>query len=240
MSRQQELELLSQLKNFVYDKNKIASCNGNYFYLIDFINSAKSNPAKNDFPDFICSDGIMEHFAITSSQEDKKGSSFKRQEASNDQKTNDYFDKEKKEYFKSIYKPRSFSAYTTKAIYKVFSYDDFKKSFKANFQNHVESLHKSGYKNIKVAFFIEQQGAKLEIYENERFNRFYLLCEDRSMVEFLKDYSSEIDFVFFLAVDTVELIDLSNIDNIIASAKNNLNVKPGKYVKTSILLKIDI
>lgn len=44
-----------------------------------WLNEAVPNPNRNDFPDFIFNNGFIEHFAVTSSLENKKGSHQKKE-----------------------------------------------------------------------------------------------------------------------------------------------------------------
>ena len=97
------------------------------------------------------------------------------------------------------------------------------------------SLMNSDYLDQTVIFLIEQEDARLCIYENGRFKRFYLLSEDKELLTYLKDKYPALNYVIFNSTDSVEIIDLSKVDDLIKNAKKGLDIRSGR--KRDLTLK---
>lgn len=137
-----------------------------YEPLAILLDTAKNNDietGKTTFPDFICQNGIIEHFKVFASKETKKkGSELMIDYSELDKKIENRFEFDKQNgTLKNSY-------YEEKQLSKQ-SYELFCKSFKSNWNNHIESL--KAYKkdhdlhNKKVCFLIENMsfGMKMEI-----------------------------------------------------------------------------
>ena len=53
-------------------------------YLLKMLKDVSPNPKESEFPDFLSNDAIVEHFSFTSSKDNRKGSSFKKEQSEND------------------------------------------------------------------------------------------------------------------------------------------------------------
>ena len=87
---------------------------------------------------------------------------------------------------------------------------------------------------------IEQQGASLGVYIDNIFSRFYMLSEDRNILEYIKETLTDVDYIIFIATDRYEVIDLSKIDVLIQRAKTGLDIRGGRQKNVSLKLYIDI
>lgn len=239
--RASELNCLNAIKDAFYERNNmhIEKCNNAFQEVKNIIFSATQTNDINKFPDFFSGDSIIEHFTITSSKETRKGSYYKIHEINGAKKTKKYFETTDKEFIGSHHTPNTMHTASTENIYNSFTYADFVASFKKNFDNHYKSLIKSNYSNQKVVFLIEQDGARLCIYEKGSFNRFYLLSEDKQLLQYLRDKYPAVNYVLMRESDCVEIIDLSQINKLIASSKEGLDVRGGRMVNTSIKLYLD-
>lgn len=138
--------------------------------LATLLDTAKNNDletGKTAFPDFICQNGIIEHFKVFASKETKRGSELMIDDFKLDEKIKRRIDSDKQNgTLKNSY-------YDEKQLSKQ-SYELFCKSFKNNWNNHIESL--KTYKkyhdlyNKKVCFLIENMsfGMTMELkYPND-------------------------------------------------------------------------
>lgn len=238
MSRLNEKECLKKLKlsYFRNEGTKIDFNNSEPLSLKSILLSTKENNDNSKFPDFFFDGGIMEHFLVSSSNETRKGSSFKVEESINQEKAKENFAKADEEFRNSPHMPNSFSLAENCDEYEGFSYACFCDSFKKNFIKHYNSLIKSKYKDKTVAFLIEQQDSRLSIWKDGVCLRFYCLSEDKNMLLFLKDYYKSIRYIFFVQIDGIEIIDLNEIDQMIKNAKSNLDIRgcQSKHLKLKL------
>ena len=240
--RENELYCLSRIiDSFLFD-NGIGKVfdNSNYLTMESILTSARQNENHNDFPDFFFDGGIIEHFEVTASDETRKGSQYKLDDAYYQREKEKHFKQLDKEFIDSPHFPGTMRTETVENIHECFSYESFIKSFKRNVEHHLVSLKKSKYVNEIVVFLIEQQSGSLGIYANNVFNRFYMLSEDRSVLEYIKETLTDVDYIIFVATDRYEVIDLSKIDSLIQRAKTNLDIRGGRQKNVSLKLYIDI
>lgn len=240
--RQNEVDCLNQVKDsFIYFKGiKKEFDNSNHLIMESILNSARQNENHNDFPDFFFDGGIIEHFEVTASDEKHKGSQYKIDDAYCQRENDKHFKQLDKEFIKSPYHPGTMRTETVDDTHECFSYESFIKSFKKNVEHHLDSLKKSKYVNEVVVFLIEQQGASLGVYINNIFNRFYMLNEDKNILEYIKETLTDVDYIIFVATDRYEVIDLSKIDVLIRIAKIGLDIRGGRQKNVSLKLYIDI
>lgn len=240
--RQNEIDCLNKIKeSFIYSKGvKKVFDNSDYLTMESILNSARQNENHNDFPDFFFGGGIIEHFEVTASDETRKGSQYKINDAQCQREIKKYFKEIDKEFINSPYNPGTIRTETIEDLHECFSYESFIKSFKRNVEHHLDSLKKSKFVNEVVVFLIEQQGASLGVYINNIFNRFYMFSEDRNVLEYIKEKLADVNYIIFLDVDRYEVIDLSKIDVLIQRAKTNLDIRGGRQNNVSLKICMDI
>jgi len=240
--RQNEVDCLNKVKNsFIYFKGiKKEFDNSDHLTMESILNSAHQNESHNDFPDFFFGGGIIEHFGVTASDETRKGSQYKIDDAYCQREKDKHFKQLDKEFIESPHHPGTMRTKMVEDTHKCFSYESFIKSFKRNVEHHLDSLKKSKYVNEVVVFLIEQQGASLGVYTNNIFNRFYMLSEDRNILEYIKETLTDVDYIIFIATNRYEVIDLSKIDVLIRRAKTGLDIRGGRQKDVSLKLYIDI
>ena len=241
MTRQNEKECLEALKNAYLGKIKAkiySNCELKTFF--DYLFNSKPNPNENVFPDFVFDDGCIEHFQLTSSRETRKGSLFKIKEKIDEKVSSAYNLKLKNDYLNSEFDPQTITVSTYDDIYDCFSYENFLKSFKRNIIHHVKSLEKSNYRDKTVVFLMEQQTARLWIDEERFEKRFYLFHKDNEALSFIKEYCNCVNFIVYFTYDSIEILDLSKIDELLNKSIVYKNVKGGKLIKHQLNLLIDI
>lgn len=240
--RQNELYCLKRIKDsFICFKGleKVFD-NSDYLTMESILRSAHQNEKHSDFPDFFFDGGIIEHFEVTASDETRKGSQYKVDDAYCQREKEKHFKQLDKEFMESPHHPGTMTTQTIEDTHECFSYESFVKSFKRNVENHLKSLRNSQYVNQVVVFLIEQESASLGIYINDVFNRFYKLSEDKKLLQYIKETLTDVDYIIFNATDAYEVIDLSKIDLMIARAKENLDIRGGRQKNVSIKLYIDL
>lgn len=193
------------------------------------------NKHKTEFPDFILDNGFIEHFKVTSSKENSKGSAKQILEAEKNRMI-----KPEKELFLEEFEKTADSnpMQYKKWIYKdvKHSYENFVKSFKKQFEKHFNCIDKyQGDKNLKI-FLIEYADNGLEMaeqtYENdcdvekqisneEQHLWFYQLSKDKNMLEYLLNYADKLDYVIFDIEHDFEIIKLNKIKEIISKTNPN-------------------
>ena len=174
MSRQDETTCLNKVKEAlnVGWQIKVNACNCNKEEIKRIFDEANPNSDKNSFPDFFFSDGYIEHFSVTSSADNRKGSSFKSSENKNKKVIDDYCGKEGNAFFEESKEFGSARFITFENDYNNFSYLNFEHSFKKHFLDHVGSLLAGG-PNGKAVFLVEQQDARMQVFKDGNFSGFY-------------------------------------------------------------------
>ena len=240
--RQNELECLNKIKDsFIFFRGiKKVFDNSDYLTMESILGSARQNENHNDFPDFFFDGGIIEHFEATASDETRKGSQYKVDDAYCQREKEKHFKQLDKDFMESPHHAGTMTTQTVENTHECFSYESFVKSFKRNAEHHLKSLRNSEYVNQVAVFLIEQESASLGIYINDVFNRFYKLSEDKKLLQYIKETLTDVDYIIFNATDAYEVIDLSKIDLMIARAKENLDIRGGRQKNVFIKLYIDL
>ena len=241
MARQNEKECLEELKNAFLGKTNVtiyANCESETISQILF--SAKPNANSNSFPDFVFSGGGIEHFELTSSKETRKGSEFKIEESINKKSKDIYFEKLKEEFLNTKFVPGTITTDNYEEVSESFSYESFIHSLERNIVNHVESLEKSNYKNKVVVFLMEQQTARLWIDKGIVPISFYELHRDKKALSILKQHCNSVNYIIYFVADSVEVLDMSKINDLLNESLVYNNVKGGRLIKHQLNLLIDL
>ena len=240
-TRKNELDCLNKIKESFLFSNTLKKefDNSDYFIMSAILSSAHQNENSNDFPDFFFDGGIIEHFEVTTADEDRKGSKYIRDSANYQRLNEEEIKKQDNEFINSPHQPHSFQTITIENQHNGFSYENFVKSFKKNAEQHLCSLSKSKCVNQTIVFLIEKQGGSLFYPLNSYQVRFYRISEDKQLLQYIKEEMSSVDYIIYRDLDRYEIIDLSKIDSLIAVAKDCSNVKCGPMNNTYIKLYID-
>ncbi|WP_270346198.1 hypothetical protein [Enterococcus thailandicus] len=202
--------------------------NEHYFGLSDvdikefeeLLRTIKPNKDSNDFPDFLCSKGFIEHFAVTSSNEGRKGAVHKAEKTkfeSMSRKIKENLSPEKKKVKNTFEYPEH-------------SYADLVKSFEKNFLKHIESLEKYDTKKEIGIFLVDYEDygalsmAELslegvneinigDLGEQEILDN-YRLTRDKKMLDWLFKFKDRIDYLIFATPKNVEVIKINNIQKL--------------------------
>lgn len=204
---------------FRFNKNAFGLSKSDMIEVADLLKKAKPNANKSDFPDFVAENGFIEHFQVTSSKENRKGSLQKIEE-------NNFLREfgQKEEVFKKQCN-ESQEDCTGKYVEQKMTdpehgYKFFQESFKRNFQNHLESLDKyKGNKQVGI-FMIENDDLSAEMFENiyENFPKettwgdlreaqtfqCYRLSRDKNLLRYIYNYKDKLKYVIHVYYDSVQ------------------------------------
>ncbi len=172
---------------------------------------AKPNSQQSKFPDFIFEGGFIEHFQVTSSYENRKGSTMERE----NNNINLNFQSRAKEVVDNL-PERNITIYsveTPQYWYRQHSYENFVNSFKGNLEHHIESLIKyDGIKKYKI-FMIEYNDSALymskkypgDLMLNISYGDLltvekspYRLSRDKILLDYIYNNRDMIDYVIFI------------------------------------------
>lgn len=195
--------------------------------IFQVINTSKENVKASEFPDFVCENGFIEHFEITSSNETRKGSTKKIDQF--------LFNKDiipKIEEFNrscdnmEVGETRS-ESWSKKDVSH--SYENLTKSFKNNLTKHIGSADNySGKKDLKI-YLVEYGDFGIEMCEDIGSNPEYYarnkrkpdhcwnyrLSRDKNMLRYIYDYKDDIDYIIMNYHDYCEIIKVVNIPSMI-------------------------
>ena len=243
MARDNEFECLKYVIDAYSGKIKseiVFSNVDNDAKLLKYLNEVNPNPYPSEFPDFISNDVIVEHFSITSSKENKKGSNFKKEQNINNKETEAKI-KEWQDSCQNLPFERN-TVRTTKIenIYTNLSYTNFINSLNRNLSHHIESLKKYDVKDRKVIFLIELQDALMGIYRYNTFYKFYELYKDKNALDIFKQYLDIFDIIIFRASDRVEIIDIKKFEELYEHSYCEEDIRGGRHRDINVLIKIDL
>lgn len=189
---------------------------------------ALPNPDMSAFPDYIFDGGFIEHFRVTSSFENRKGSTMAREkkDISRD------FQNRAKEATENL--PEGsitiHSVETPPYWHKTHTYKNFVDSFKSNYEHHIDSLKKYSGEKKHGIFMIEYSDSALcmsrrypedlmlEVSYGDlltRENPAYRLSRDIDLLRYINEKSNLIEYVLFVNVNCFHgvFIDVIKIQN---------------------------
>ena len=238
MQKEQEQECFEQVKKLAKDKNDNR--------LLSFLNKATANPESNLFPDFLFDGGFIEHFQVSAANEYKKGSEHNIAVNDFERENKTTFEQEKTDFLKSpLRKNPVIGTYDLKVTkYEMacpeYNYESFVKSFKRNFEKHINSLQKyTGKKSIGI-FLIELVGASLTVKQNNGFREFYRLEFDRELLTHINQYAECLKFIIFVSTDKYEVLELNKIPKLLNNIPQGLTFGVGRFRNVKLKLFIDI
>src|SRR5699024_3694116 len=102
-----------------------------------------------------------------------------------------------------------------------YSYEMYEKSFRKNWQHHIDSLEKyTGCREVGI-FLISYQGAPLKMMRQGVFFGFYQLHQDARMLRYIEQYQDKLSYVIFEDGQNCEVIELEKIPALIEGVPCN-------------------
>lgn len=215
------------------------------------LRDAMPNPKNSEFPDFVSKLGFVEHFFVTSSMTNRKGSFHKKEEVIFMERVKE----EEEQFKKEINVNPSFGE--VKSIHHTFhfpkhTHEYFMKSFMDTWKNHISSYEKyQGIKEVSV-FMIEYQDMALRMREDfgdvkcevwygdmlcsQKCYNYYRLSRDVELLNFVYKFKDKINFVIMVCGNNVEIICVENIPELLKLIpyKFEINAPSNIYQQTSL------
>lgn len=245
-----EREILERVRIFVRIGNL------DYFYGFSQADIARlrsmllnlTQNTETTFPDFYGLTHCVELFRVSSSKESEKGSEQKRQDG---------------DLAATINQDDEHAAQSGNQHPRVYvrehpthSYDNLAENMRRQLAKHCKSKAHTAHDYDTTIFVIELPEADLECmlwpaenvnieglrigdlqpkYTGKELSGLYRLSRDKSILEWMRQFSSEVDFVFFVTPYVIEAINLHHISEITAFLPWRLNVyrKPSFTVASS-------
>lgn len=237
MRGEKEERCLNMVKDFLYKNNIYFFCD-NKLEIIKLISSVKKNPASSEFPDFISKHCLIEHFQVTSSKETRKGAEhcINQNKFLKDIKTqtnNFYEDMNKTMPSNKLVVQKS------QATYNYYTYQNYEKSFKKNWEKHIKSLEKYKEKKDKAIFLIEYKGAPLTCILNQKVLGSYKFCEDVNLLKYIYDFRDRIHYVIYIDDEHCQVIETNLIDNLVKIIPKEIVFGNGRYINRHVNIFFD-
>lgn len=208
--------------------------------------TAREDKDNNKFPDFICDNGFIEHFQVTSSVEKGKGSARAKFEAGLNRKI-----KPELAQFEENCLKKASPGYTDSISWVeddvAHSYENLQKSMKKNMDKHLKSANDYEGSNKLKIFLIEYVDSGLEMieifddvdFENGASPKHYFhykLSVDKNMLNQLYQLKDKIDYIIILINEKVEIVKISQIPSIIKNIKYDLAIsgRVNKVIRKTI------
>ena len=121
-----------------------------------------------------------------------------------------------------------------------YNYESFVKSFKRNFEKHINSLQKYTGDKTNGIFLIELVGANITVMQNGRFLKFYRLAIDQELLTYINQYTEYLKFIIFASADSYEILELNEIPKLLYNLPHGLTFGVGRFINEKLSLFIDI
>lgn len=198
------------------------------------LNTAIPNSEANDFPDFIISNGFIEHFEINASHETKKGSAQRIEEGE--------FNKNALTDFSEIpchHTPNAieFQAIKERMNSPKYTHENLLLSLNKNFQKHIGKAHK--YKKCEGfrIFLIENSGATFTVLHDGCYQgELYRPSFDREFLNYLSSNGTDLTHIVFRSTQLIEVIAISKIPELLAGLEPGITFKPGRFLNERLTL----
>ncbi|MBS4220280.1 hypothetical protein KHA96_18420 [Bacillus sp. FJAT-49711] len=212
-----EQRCLDLVKSKINKEDCFGMSDQQYNELQKWLNDAKPNQNSNEFPDFIFEDGFIEHFAVTSSSEGKKGAKQKQESLNLKRKSETTFlsnlDSSKADMLVS----KSFSR-----PFEQHSHLNIVNSIKKNWLKHIKSYEKKmspskhgifllDYIDFNIHTAISKENEPAEIFES------YRISADKDLLEWIHTFKDKIDYLILSNPFSIEVIRIDQILKIVES-----------------------
>ncbi len=223
MSKNQEYQdnieqrCLDLVINNINKKDCFGMSNQQHIELQKWLKAAKPNQNSNEFPDFIFEDGFIEHFAVTSSSEGRKGAKQKQESLILKRKSETAFfsnlDNSEEDTLVSNSFSRPFEQHTHLNIVN---------SIKKNWLKHIKSYEKKmssskhgifllDYIDINIHTAISRENEPAEIFKS------YRISADKKLLEWIYTFKEKIEYLILSNPHSIEVIRIDQILNILES-----------------------
>lgn len=214
-----QIDIEKRCLEFVINNMNKEDCFGlsdkEYKELRKKLNEAKPNINNNQFPDFIFREGFIEHFAITSSFENKKGAEQKRE-------SNIFNNKSKKDFLNEISEDNRILYKSYARSFEKHTHANIINSLKRNWMKHIKSYDKSTFLSGTRIFLIDYTDINIETAvtlkdENTKIFRTYRISADKELLKWIYSYKPKVDYLILVNLfsPSIEIIKIDYISQLI-------------------------
>lgn len=239
-----EKKCLDLVKNNMNEKDCFGLSDQQYIELQKWLKIAKPNFNSNKFPDFIFNDGFIEHFAVTSSLEDKKGAKQKRESSV-------FKNKSKTTFFSNLNRSEEgtlLSQSSTRPFVQ-HSHSNIVNSIKKSWVKHIDSYNKiisppkNGiflleYIDFNIETAISRENEPAEVFET------YRISVDKHLLKWIYAFKEKIDYLILInsLSLSIEVIRIDSIPNLIEGISNvwyapTIGIESHKYIGIKVKKK---
>lgn len=206
-------ELYRDMKDDLPTENFIGMTENDIITVLQALRHTAESDELSKFPDFVFDGGFIEHFRVSSSSHNRKGS---QQEQFNGQIRRKVDEQRKKWADDDAYTgPRSQTWQVEQANT---SYDFFVSHFQDIWRNHLDSLSKYEKPYHSGIFMVDYQDNALMMQSIVRSSDpaqpkkfFYRLSRDKKLLDYIYESHNKVQYVIFVNADQVEIIKLASI-----------------------------
>lgn len=233
-------------------EHMFAMSNDDIHQVEDLFWKAVPNPRKSEFPDFISDNGFIEHFQITSSEITKAGAEHR--------KSMSEFEKEHIAKEEGLTKEMNEHPYEIQSIQSVFNYgthshENLLSSLKCSLEHHISSSHKyTGNKDCRIymieydelilSMAIDYGEVMTDVFYGDLLRRDktkeYRISRDKDALRYLYEHKVDIDYIVFITDYNFEIINVSNILEIMKLLPFSYNVYPVQMTEMSFTQGLSI
>jgi len=227
MSRDNEQCCLTCVRKTIQSDRDLGLTDDEVREVAALVEQAEPNPDANKFPDFISPAGFIEHFQITSSNDNRKGSTHERGQAEFHRE----WGRKEAEFMESVSViPGEVESLQEVRPYPEHSYKNLVTSFQKHWVDHIDSLRSSDWRGKTGAFMVQYTDWALEqsLYDSSYLNRTptshvseyypdFHLDKDRALLNFILGYVEEVRYVFYVGLCTTEIISVKSIPEVVAT-----------------------
>lgn len=203
------------------------------------LNSSTPNENSSEFPDFICDNGFIEHFQVTSSVDNKKGSKQIKEEFQFKNTVSSEV-----EEFQKNYMPNSNTFYHNRFQHPIHSHNYFVQSFKKHWEHHIKSLNNYKISKQVGIFLVEYKDSKLYMLEQIKDNSippsrrqkqfdYYDITKDKEVLNYIYNFKNEVQFVIMVCGEHIMVVKVSSIPQIINKMDCEYQIVGGEYTVTA-------
>lgn len=234
MRGEKEQNCLDTVKRILKKRNKCLGCLDENDELFEKVEMAQANTQASIFPDF-----LFEHFQVAASNETAKGSAFYRKENEYKIQTEKDCDEIARQQKAAPFRANTITTISHEFTFDENSYEYFVKSFKRNFEKHIDSLKKyDGQRDIGV-FLVEQVNAMIFVegtYPTVQYSLFF----DKDLLEYIYSFRQDLRYVIFINGEYVDLVKIERIPKIMQYVPQRISFKAGRTSATTLQCFIDL
>lgn len=219
-----ELQCLNEVIRIFNSKDCFGMSEKEVDSFYELLSNTKVNQNGTTFPDFIIDKGFIEHFEVTSSLQNKKGSKQKTASIKFAKSSKNFFEQTMKE--SEEYLPRSQSF---KQDFEEHSQKNIQESIKKNWDKHIISCEKFDGEKKNSVFLLEYSDHGMlqtatnfdvdcKVYDS------YKISLDEIMLNWIYQYKDTIKYFILYNKESLEVVKIDGIPNLILTQLNSIVV----------------